>query len=126
MLKLGKVIKEKSFTVTDLSSFDITRMGWSRKPRRVEFSINPSPIGTGGFREAFTATSRQEGFDASTWVVKKYLPKVLEDIELINQTPKHHTKKVVQLRLRARNFALQLHQKVCKRNAEEVHGEVLS
>ena len=83
MLKLGKVIKEKSFTVTDL-------------------------------------------FDASTWVVKKYLPKVLEDIELINQTPKHHTKKVVQLRLRARNFALQLHQKVCKRNAEEVHGEVLS
>ena len=86
MLKLGKVIKEKN-TVIELSSFDITRMGWSPKPRRVDFSINPSPIGTGGFREVFNATSRQECFDASTWVVKKYLPKALEDIELTNQTP---------------------------------------
>ena len=125
MLKLGKVIKEKN-TVIELSSFDITRMGWSPKPRRVDFSIKPSPIGTGGFREVFTATSRQEGFDASTWVVKKYLPKSMEDIELTNQIPEQHTKTFVQMHLFARNFALQLHQEVRKRNAEEVYGEVLS
>jgi hypothetical protein len=63
MLKLGKVVNEKSPSeVIDLFSFDINEMVWSRKPTTVEFLIDKEPIGEGGFREAFKATSKAQGF----------------------------------------------------------------
>ncbi|CAB4007574.1 transient receptor potential cation channel subfamily M member 6-like [Paramuricea clavata] len=126
MLKLGKVIKEKPSTIIELSSFDINQMEWSPEFRCVEFVINPVVIGVGGFREAFSATSRRDDFNTSTWVVKKYLANALENIKATNQTAEQHTRKVVKMHLLARNFAKQLQQEVCKRNNEEVYGEFMS
>ena len=50
MLKLGKVVNEKSPSeVIDLFSFDINEMVWSRKQTTLEFLIDKEPIGEGGF-----------------------------------------------------------------------------
>ena len=35
--------------------------------------IEDSPLESGGFREAFKATSTTDGFKERTWVIKKYL-----------------------------------------------------
>ena len=74
MLKLGKVVKEKSsYDTLELFAFDINEMAWSRDSTTVEFSIAKEPIGQGGFCEAFKATSKAAEFKSQHWVVKKYL-----------------------------------------------------
>ena len=46
----------------------------------VEFRIADQPFASGGFREAFKATSDTPGFSGVTWIIKKYLKGILEDI----------------------------------------------
>ena len=86
MLKLGKLIT-KTTTAVEIFNFDMSAMAWTGKPTTLEFSIEPEPFGTGGFRKAFKATSNDRGFQASTWVVERYLEKAAEDIIAIGQTP---------------------------------------
>ena len=71
MLKLGKVITQ-STTSVDLYSFDLQQTSWSKMPSAIDFSIHKEPFGTGGFREGYKATSKAKGFEANTWVIKKY------------------------------------------------------
>lgn len=112
LLRLGKVINKSTSTVIEIHRFDIEHMEWCSMPAEVEFIIQDKSFAHGGFREAFKATSQTAGFSGCTWVLKKYLPKTLNDIEEIGHTPEQHTKKAVQGHLFARNFALQLTEKV--------------
>ena len=48
MLKLGKVIHDKSTDIIHLYTFDVNQMSWSRSPQEVEFSIEKGPFGIGG------------------------------------------------------------------------------
>jgi hypothetical protein len=59
MLKLGKVVNEKSPSeVIDLFSFDINEMVWSRKQTTLEFLIDKEPIGEGGFPKPLRRQAR--------------------------------------------------------------------
>ena len=124
MLKLGKVITQ-STTSVDLYSFDLQQMSWSKMPSAIDFSIHKEPFGTGGFREAYKATSKAKGFEANTWVIKKYLATSVSDIEATGQTVEQHTKKVVQMHYLARNFAARLRQELQSRDNLVLFGETL-
>lgn len=72
MLKLGNVIAKKTTTIIDIFMFNIDHMEWSTAPTTVEFRIAEKPFASGGFGEAFKATSDTLGFSRVTWVIKKY------------------------------------------------------
>ena len=122
MIKLGKVINKKTTSV-QIYTFDMKHMTWSGTPRIAEFTIKPEPFGVGGFRKAFKATSHNKNFEGSTWVIKKYLPKVLNDIEVIGQTVEEHTKKVVQMHYLARNFTAKMKEELIANGKETSFGE---
>lgn len=84
-------------------------MAWSASPVLVDFNIEETAFGAGGFREAIKATSKHKEYSYTTWVVKHYLDKPLESMRTLGQTPEQHTKKSVQLHYLPRNFAAQLH-----------------
>ena len=94
-------------------------------PSAIDFSIHKEPFGTGGFREAYKATSKAKGFEANTWVIKKYLATSVSDIETTGQTVEQHTKKVVQMHYLARNFAARLRQELQSRDNLVLFGETL-
>ena len=112
MLKLGKEIKSTPITEVLVYHFDLKKLAWDSTPFRVSLQIDENPLGTGGFRQAFKATSKTKGFDHAEWVVKKYLSKTVSDIEMLGQTVEQHTKKIVQMHSLARNFTARLHQQI--------------
>lgn len=87
-------------------------MAWCLVPSEAEFIIEDEPFASGGFRQAFKASSVTTGFRDVAWVVKKYLPEAIEGMRVTNQTPEEHTRKAVQGHYLARNFAWQLKEKV--------------
>ena len=126
MLRLGKVIGDSTEPIT-LYKFDIGTMTWCGTPITVEFKVEKEPLGTGGFREAYKATSISSVFGNKNqeWVVKKYLAGAKETIEMTNQTIAQHSKKVVQMHMLARNFASKLEEKLIKTNKSMLYGETL-
>ena len=90
LLRLGKPISNTT-TSAQIFNFDMSAMAWTGRPTTVEFSIEPEPFGTGGFCNAFKATSNDRGFQGSTWVVKRYLDKASKDILAIGQILEKHT-----------------------------------
>ena len=122
MLKLGKAIMQSTSSV-DIYSFDLQQMSWSRIPLSIEFSIHKEPFGRGGFREAYKATSKAKGFESTTWVIEKYLPQSVSDIQATGQTVEQHTKKVVQMHYLARNFAARLRQELQSSDNLMLFGE---
>lgn len=126
MLRLGREIKSTPTTEILVYHFDFKNLAWASTPVKVDFQINEDPLGTGGFRQAFKATSQTKGFDHTTWVVKKYLAKTVSDIEILGQTVEQHTKKVVQMHSLARNFTARLQQEVVmKADLVDKFGPVL-
>ena len=121
MLKLGKVITQ-STTSVNIYAFNFNEMSWSTTPSTVDFSIGKEPFGKGGFRQAFKATSNDKEFQG-TWVIKKYLPKSISDIESTGQSIEQHTKKVVQMHYLARNFAARLSQELQASDDHILFGE---
>ena len=101
-------------------------MAWSASPVLVDFNMEETAFGAGGFREAFKATSKHKEYSYTTWVVKHYLDKSLEDMRTLGQTPEQHTKKSVQLHYLARNFAAQLHTDLEKEDNLILFGDTLS
>lgn len=67
-------------------------MVWTKRPTTVEFYIEFQPFEIGGFQKALKATSNDKGFQGSTWVVKRYLEKALQDIITIGQALEEHAK----------------------------------
>ena len=125
MLKLGREIKSTPATEILVYHFDFKNLTWGSIPVNVEFVIDEDPLGTGGFRQAFKATSQTKGFDHTTWVVKKYLAQTVLDIEVLGQTVEQHTKKIVQMHSLARNFTARLQQEVVtKANLADKFGPV--
>ena len=125
MLKLGKVIHDRSTEIIQLYTFDVNQMSWSRNPQEVEFAIEKKPFGTGGFRRAFQASSTTAGFHNCKWVVKKYLQAAVDNIEAVKQTVEQHTKKVVQMHMLAKNIATKLQSELAKDDALVLYGETL-
>ena len=78
----------------EIHKFDLDNLTWATTPIKVDFLINKEPIGTSGFRQAFEATSQTKGFNTMKWVVKKYLAKTIEDIQILQQAVESHTKKI--------------------------------
>ena len=70
-------------------------MRWSSVPIKAEFMIEELPFATGGFREAFKATSKTAGFEETTWVVKKYLTTAVDVIRETKETEQTHAQKSV-------------------------------
>ncbi|CAH3177516.1 unnamed protein product [Porites lobata] len=125
MLKLGNQIK-RTTTAIEIYNFDFQAMAWSASPVLVDFNMEETAFGAGGFREAFKATSKHKEYSYTTWVVKHYLDKSLEDMRTLGQTPEQHTKKSVQLHYLARNFAAQLHTDLEKEDNLILFGDTLS
>ena len=126
MLKLGKLnANQTSSTVIKVFQFDMELLSWCKIPQSVEFHIEREAIGTGGFRKAFKATTKHPNFSSHAWVVKYYLPKALECIIATGQTVDDHNRKVVQMHLLARNFALQLEEELKKQDVRDLYGETL-
>ena len=125
MLKLGKVIHQISTSV-EVFTFDLQGVSWSSTPQIVDFTIDQEPFGTGGFRKAFKATSLERNYWNTTWVVKRYLPKSLEEIKATGQTPEQHTRKVVQMHYFARNFAAKLKGELEAKDNLWLFGETFS
>ena len=126
MMKLGKVINEKSSESIELCTFELADMAWSSQPSTVEFNIANEPLGKGGFGEAFKATSKMPGFQRQQWVVKKYLESAVDIIKETKQTIEQHTKKVVQMHMLARNFTLKLEQELKQGDNLDLYGTTLS
>jgi len=118
-LKLGKVISKRSSTVITIYKFDFDHMQWSNVPVEAEFVVAETPFASGGFRQAFKATSITEGFKEVTWVIKNYLTSASEVIKATKETEESHTKKSVQMHYLARNLASQLKEQIEK---EELTG----
>ena len=125
MLRLGNHIKRTSTTI-EIHTFDLKEMSWSGTPAKVDFNIEEKAFGTGGFREAFKASSKHKDYSYTPWVVKKYLPKSVEDMRSLSQSPEEHTKKAVQLHYLARNFAAQLWKDLDKEDNLLLFGETFS
>ena len=126
MMKLGKVINEKTTETIEMYTFELSDMAWSQ-PSMVEFSIAKEPFGRGGFREAFKASSKTVGFDdGQQWVVKKYLESAVNVIKETKQTLEQHTRKVVQMHLLARNFTKKLEQELRSNDNLELYGKTLT
>lgn len=107
MLRLGKTIEETA-TVIEVFTFDLEALSWSKEPDRVEFSVEKS-FASGGFREAYKATSRDKKFAGKEWVLKRYLPETKKTIEEMGETEFSHTKKVVQMHHLAAHMAEFIH-----------------
>ena len=85
---------------------------WSGFHYKSHFNIEEEEFASGGFKKAYKAKSDSPGFECSTWVVIRYLPSALEDIKESGQSVEEHTRKSVQMHCLARNFSLQLKEKV--------------
>ena len=83
-------------------------------------TVSKSPFTSGGFCEAYKATSLHQQFANKTWVIKKYLLSTLKTIEDMEQTAESHTKKVVHL---AASMADSLSVAVKKTKNQELFGE---
>ena len=92
----------------------------------MEFTIEKVSFGTGGFRNAFKATSHAQYFRGTTCVVKKYLPKAKETIQATNQTLEQHTQKVVQMHMLAKNFSSKLEQQLQQKDCKSLYGNTLT
>ena len=119
MLKLGKVVTESPATVIEVSTFCTSSMSWSKMKQSVEFIIDKTPLGKGGFRVAFKASCSTplDAFNGKSWVVKKFLPKTLEAVQPLDQTPEEHARRVVQMHCLARYFAQQFAERIAKEAA---------
>ena len=90
MIKLVKLIKPSGETIfVDIYPFDFTTLSWSMLPTKVEFTIEKKAIGEGGFRKAFKASSTCPAFSGQTWVVKRFLERVVK--EIVMPVLGHHT-----------------------------------
>ena len=125
MIKLGKVNKLTATTLVKLYQFDMEMLAWSKIHTEVEFLVEKQPLGSGGFRKAFKATSRHKDFAGTSWVIKHYLPQALKCIADTGQTVEDHNRKVVQMHLLARNFAMQLKDHVTKSKGSDEFGDFL-
>ena len=81
MLTLGNQIK-RTTTAIEMYNFDFQAMAWSAFPVLVDFNIEETAFGVGGFREAFKATSKHKDYSYTTWVVK--------DMRTLGQTPENY------------------------------------
>ncbi|XP_028417962.1 uncharacterized protein LOC114542662 [Dendronephthya gigantea] len=82
MVKLGKLIKPDVADTTtrmiiDVFSFEFSSLSWSVLPQVVEFTVENSVLGEGGFRKAYKARSNTAGFVGKDWVIKRYLEKTV-------------------------------------------------
>jgi len=78
----------------------------SASPTIVDFNIEEKPFGACGIREAFKGTSKHKEYSYTTWVVKYFLNKSLEDVKTLGQNPEQHTRKSVQLHYLVKNLIL--------------------
>ena len=125
MLQLGKAINDTAEPIT-IHRFDMGTMTWCGTPITVDFKVEKEPLGSGGFRKAHKARSVSPIFgNNQEWVVKTYLPEAKETIAITNQTISQHSKKVVQMHLLARNFAIKLERKLSSDNKLLSYGETL-
>lgn len=125
MLKLGNQIK-RTTTAIEIYNFDSQAMAWSASPVLVDLNMEETAFGVRGFREALKATSKHKEYSYTTWVMKHYLNKSLEDIRTLDQTPEQHTKKSVQVQYFARNFVALLHTDLEQEDSLILFGDTLS
>lgn len=75
MMKLVKRVKpNKALSVLEVYSFNLENINWSLVPQKVEFVSEKDVLGSGGFRQAYKASSSSPNFNNAIWFVKKYLP----------------------------------------------------
>ena len=71
----------------------------------MSFLTEIAHFGEGGFRYALKISSNHHKFRDGTYVIKRYKASVLENIEILNQTPETQSRKVVQMNSLIRNLA---------------------
>ena len=106
MLKFGKLIKpaEKKILNVAVANFGIKSKEWVVLGP-VSFLTEITPLGEGGFRYAFKASSNHHKFRDATYLIKRYKTSALENIEILKQSPEIQSRKVAQMNSLARNLA---------------------
>ena len=93
ILQLGRLVAPKT-TLVNLFSFHLHSLRWSNIPIPVEFDISDDILGERAFRKAYKAATSTKDFSHATWVIKRYKPEAVKQIEDMNQTVEYQTKKV--------------------------------
>ena len=102
ILRAGKLVKKEPPTVLELEKFDTSSMQWVTEKAR-KFHVEKDQFLNGAFRNAFKATINIA--DGSKWVIKKYIPKAVKNMEDLGMALQDHARKQVQLHSAARNIA---------------------
>lgn len=107
-MQAGKLVrpKAKQKTTLSLEKFDVKTGDWS-VVTTLELLVDMEKFSSGGFRDAFLATSSNPN-DSQKWVIKKYNAKAKDAIEAtLKTTEEGHTRKQVQMHAVARQLAKQ-------------------
>lgn len=86
-----------------LEEFSISKREW-QQPIEVTLSLDKSSFASGGFRDAYEATSIS-GLPPGKYVLKRYRGDRIADIEKLFVSTEEHNRKDVQMNALARNFA---------------------
>jgi hypothetical protein len=92
MIKLGKLKKQEGTTVVHIYEFAMDSHTWSQVPTTMQYMVEKIAIGEGG---SYKATTKHPMFKSKTWVMKRYLPKAVENIIATGISVNNHIKKAV-------------------------------
>ena len=113
LMQAGKLVKPKARQKATLllEKFDVKTGEWS-VGASLELLVDVEKFSSGGFRDAFLATSSNP-IDSQKWVIKKYNPKAKDAIkDTLKTTEEVHTRKQVQMHAVARQLTKQFCSKV--------------
>ena len=119
LIKLGELIPPKNNVVTiELEAFDVNRKCW-QDPFVVQLSVSIEKFASGGSRDAYLAKGIK-GMEGK-FVVKRYRPDCIEDIERLFNSTEDHTRKTVQMHTLARHFAMMFNDECPQNFGENFH-----
>uniref|UniRef100_A0A7M5TWE5 Alpha-type protein kinase domain-containing protein n=1 Tax=Clytia hemisphaerica TaxID=252671 RepID=A0A7M5TWE5_9CNID len=98
MMRVGRKINAESTKHASISvkSFNLVDMKWTSHGS-CSFQIDEKILGTGGFRNAYSATSQNGMFKNKTWVLKRYKTEAEQSVAERQQSLEDHTKTSVQM-----------------------------
>eukprot|EP00794_Sanderia_malayensis_P000962 gene962-278_t len=106
LINLGKLIPPNNKIVAiELEAFNVNLKSW-QDPFGVQLSVSLEKFASGGSRDAYLAKGIK-GIEGR-FVVKRYRPDCIEEIERLFKSTEDHTRKTVQMHALARHFAMML------------------
>ena len=91
ILRPGKLVKKEPPIFVELEKFSMSSMQWVTEKTR-KFDVEKNQFSREAFGNAFKATDIADG---SKWVIKKYIPKAVKNMEDLRMTLEDYARKQV-------------------------------